>query len=65
MVHTVSDIHVTIPKTVRIVVVEDGICEIPNQYFTDCHELKHIILPDSIQIIGDRMPLIIVKSLKR
>ena len=53
MVYTVSDVRVTIPRTVRIVVIADGICEIPNEYFVDCHELKHIILPDSIQIIGE------------
>ena len=53
MVYTVSDVHVTIPRTVQVVVIADGICEIPSQYFADCHELKHIILPDSIQIVGN------------
>ena len=53
MVYTVSDVHATIPRTVRIVVIADGICEIPDRYFADCGELKHIILPDSIQIIGN------------
>ena len=53
MVYIVSDVHVTIPRTVQVVLIVHGICEIPSQYFADCHELKHIILPDSIQIIGN------------
>ena len=53
MVYTVSDVHVTAPRRVQVILIADGIYEIPNNYFANCHELKHIILPDSIQIIGN------------
>ena len=53
MVYTVSDVNVTVPQRVQVVMIVDGIYEIPSKYFAKCCELKHVILPDSIKIIGN------------
>ena len=53
MVYTISDVHVTVLRRVLVVLIVDGTYEIPSKYFANCHELKHIILPDSIEIIGN------------
>lgn len=53
MVYTVSDVNMTVPRRVQVVLIVDGVYEIPSKYFANCHELKHVILPDSIKIIGN------------
>ena len=53
MVYIVSDVLTPIPRRVQAVHITDGIHEIPNKFFADCHQLKHIILSDDIKTLGN------------
>ena len=49
--YNTSDVCLAVPRRVQVVLIIDGIYEIPNNSFASCHELKHIILPDTVKII--------------
>ena len=52
---TISDTSQRIPRNAQVVVIlaEQGITEIPKEYFQHSHQLKYVQMPDNIHTIGD------------